>query len=53
MRNYERALFTEEYETEQMNKITRDKKAQREREHQAFLRKMHMTEEQYQELNKR
>ena len=53
MKNYERARFTEEYTPEEMNKIARDKKARREREHQAFLRKMHMTEEQYQELNKR
>ena len=53
MKNYERAQFTEEYDAKEMVKILRDRKAQREREHQAFLKKMHMTEEQYQELNKR
>ena len=53
MKNYERAQFTEEYDAKEMAKISHDKKVQREREHQAFLKRMHMTEEQYQALNKR
>lgn len=45
--------YTDVYDDKDLIKMVNVEAEEKRRKHQAFLKKMHMTEEQYQELNKR